>query len=916
MSDGVDWISKKAADTLNPSQVERTLLQLEGSWPRSAPPLAQLIEDFPLGETALLHLLSVSSICATRLVRDPTILTWLATPEVSLAPRSSAQIANDLQTALDDVGTIAASNFRALRRWKGRQTTRIALREVANVAPLEQTTAELSHVAEICIRRVLEHCDAQLRNKYGSPEAEFCVIGLGKLGGQELNHSSDVDLIFVYGEEGELSPRLSYHEFFNRLGEKILASFSATDPEGALLRVDVRLRPEGSAGPLARSLESMEHYYGGFGETWERLALIKARGIAGSREVAYDFLRQLQPFIYPKSPTPDLLEEIAQIKRRIERDVVGHSNLGRDVKLGRGGIREIEFIVQTLQFVHAARHIFLQEPSTLKALCGLARLELIPKSEVVDLERAYRFLRRTEHRLQIEAEAQTHTVPANPEQLRRLALSLGFISAEQFQSALEQETLAVREIFRRVIADAPAAGDIGAIELSFVRSRALAERALADLAQAHGGSGHVSRRTRQGFRKLQPLLLTQLARVADPDAALTRLVRFAEAYGLRSKLFELLVVNPRLLELLIKTLDASRFAADLLVRRPHLLEENTRGQVLDRPAGVADHLRALKSIGTSEAALERIRAYRHTQILRVILRDLLGLSDVTLICRELSDLAEACLLAVNQIAGDDDLTIIALGKFGGREISYGADLDVLFVGENERPAQKLLSMMAQPSAEGSLPRVDARLRPEGEQGPLVGSVEAYRRYYAGRAQLWEMQSLTRARAVTGPREEEFMSLAKGVWQQAGQQPDLFARIDNMLERVRQGRGSGSEFLDFKTGTGGMVEAEFLVQALQMRSSVWEPNWHCALSILRDCNLISKADAAAAIRGYEFLRRCELVLRRLEHTPVSTLPADAIQQDQLSKRLGYKEPGAFAHDYQQARATIEALYERYIRRSIA
>ena len=199
------------------------------------------------------------------------------------------------------------------------------------------------------------------------------MLALGKLGGVELNHSSDVDLIFIYGEEGDTSSRLSHHQWFSRLAEKILETFSAPDPEGPLWRLDLRLRPEGSAGPLVRSLESMENYYAGFGETWERLALIKARGICGSRELVYEFLRQHQPFIYPRSPTPDLLDEIVRIKRRIERDVVGAKNLERDVKLGRGGIREIEFVVQTLQFIHGGRHAFLQETSTLAALTALAK---------------------------------------------------------------------------------------------------------------------------------------------------------------------------------------------------------------------------------------------------------------------------------------------------------------------------------------------------------------------------------------------------------------------------------------------------------------------------------------------------------------------------------------------------------------
>jgi glutamate-ammonia-ligase adenylyltransferase len=904
------WIREKAADSLNPPQLERVLLLLEQQWPQSAIPLVDLIEQCPLGAASLLHLLAVSTICATRITREPQILLWLQRPDICQSPRAAAQMAEDLR-AQTGSNSIAEKNFRALRHWKRREMVRIALREVAGAASLEETTTELSHIAEICIRRIFDHWNIQLRQRHDSPAAEFAILALGKLGGRELNHSSDVDLIFVYSDEGELSTGLSYHQFFNQLGEKILETFSTADPEGALLRIDLRLRPEGSAGPLARSLESMEHYYGGFGETWERLALIKARGVAGSRELAYEFSHRLQPFIYPKSPTPDLLREVAQIKARIERDIVGHSRLGRDVKLGRGGIREIEFVVQTLQFVHGARHTFLQEPNTLDALRVLADLELIPKNEVVDLERAYRFLRRTEHRLQIEAEEQTHTVPANLEHLRRLALSLDFASAERFQSALEHEMLSVREVFRRVIADPSAGMETGAIELGFLRNRALAERALADLAEAQS-SGHVARRTRQAFRKLHPLLLTQLARAADPDAALTRVVRFVEAYGLRSRLFELLVVNPGLLELLVKTLDASQFAADLLVRRPHLLEEITRDRELDQGASVADHVRKLNAFAPSEAAIDNVRSYRQTQLLRILLRDVLGLSDTASICRERSALAEASLIAVNRILGGDELTIIALGKFGGEEISYGADLDVLFVADEDRQAQKLLSAMAQPSAEGTLPRVDVRLRPEGEQGPLVGSIDAYRRYYSARAQLWERQALTRARPIVGPLQEEFIGLAQEVWREAGQHSDLFAKIDNMLERIRRERGTGSDFLDFKTGAGGMIEAEFLVQALQMRSGSWAANWQRALSLLQGRDFISKADAAAMAAAYELLRRCELVLRRFDNKSISSLPADPAEQATLAKRVGYKEPGRFATEYQNARDTIHALYQRYIK----
>src|SRR6516164_9207233 len=477
MDHGPGWIREKAATSLNPTQVETTLVQLNEQWPTNGMPLAEVVEQFPLGEAALLHLLAVSSICATRFTRNPETLLWLARPEVCLASRGHVEMLAELHALAGD--SASDKSFGALRFWKGREMARVAVRELAAVAPLEETTGELSQIAEICLRRVFGFWDAELRQRYGSPKAEFAILALGKLGGGELNHSSDIDLLFLYSEEGQLAPHISYHEFFNRLGNKILETFSTPDPAGSLFRVDLRLRPEGSAGPLARSLESMENYYAGFGETWERIALIKARGITGSRELAYDFLRLHQPFIYPKSPTPDLLEEVAKIKHRIERDIVGAEKLERDVKLGRGGIRDIEFIVQTLQLMHGARHPFLQEPSMLKALRALRELDLLPRNEVLTLDNTYRFLRRVEHRLQIEAEQQTHVVPREPEALRRLALSLRFSSTEDFTATLQNRMGAVRPIFRRIVSGTSV--ERAEVNLEFFNDPKRAQKALRDL---------------------------------------------------------------------------------------------------------------------------------------------------------------------------------------------------------------------------------------------------------------------------------------------------------------------------------------------------------------------------------------------------------------------------------------------------
>jgi len=907
---GESWIKEKSAASLYPARAESTLVKLNAAWPANAAPLLQAMENFPLGEEALLRLFALSDICAARIVRKPELLFWLSQPDVCTRGRSRAEMVATLDRAVED--EIAAGNFRALRRWKGQEMTRIALRELASVAELEETTAELSQLAEICVREVFAHWNAKLRESSGSPAAHFAILALGKLGGRELNHSSDVDLIFLYSEEGELSPRVSYHQWFNRLSEKILETFSAPDPEGTLFRVDLRLRPEGGAGPLARSLESMENYYAGFGETWERIALIKARGIAGDRELAYEFLRQHQPFIYPRSPTPDLLDEIANIKRRIERDVVRTDAIERNVKLGRGGIREVEFVVQTLQFIHGGRNAFLQDTSTLGALQSLARLEIIPRKEVLDLDRGYRFLRSVEHRLQIEAEQQVHTVPRDRTALEKLSRGLGFDSANSFNSELKKHMQNIRSVFDRVISSTPAQTVAAAMpDLKIFKDEKSAARSLSDLLRPTSAS-HIAPRTKQIFGKLRPALLEQISEAADPDAALNQFVRFVEAYGLRGLIFELLATNPTLLELLIKIFDRSRFAGNLLIRRPQLLEEITRDKSFNQPRSIAEHLDRLESFGASASNLDPVRAYRQRQTLRIIMRDVLAVAEASVIFAELSDLAEACLTFANKLVGGEDLTIVALGKFGGRELSYGADLDVVFVGEDSRAAQNLVGAMTQPSSEGIIASLDARLRPDGEKGPLVAPLAAYESYYRERAQLWEIHALTRARPIVGPLQNDYIEIAQQIWREIGKQPDLFGKIDNMLERIQKERGSGLEVLDFKTGVGGMIEAEFLVQALQTHAGIWEPNWEKALADLKQAKVVSDSDATKASESYDFLRRIELALRRFENKNVSTLPAAPDEQARLARRLGHNDREHFLKQYQAARETIHALYQHYIK----
>jgi glutamate-ammonia-ligase adenylyltransferase len=376
---------------------------------------------------------------------------------------------------------------------------------------------------------------------------------------------------------------------------------------------------------------------------------------------------------------------------------------------------------------------------------------------------------------------------------------------------------------------------------------------------------------------------------------------------MRGTLFELLVTNPKLLELLIGLLDVSRFGANLLIRRPQFLEEVTRDERLGRAVNATEHLERLKALAKAQGAdnLEVLRGYRQRQLLRILLRDVLGWTRDEALFNELSALADACLIFAAQTLGNENLTVVAMGKFGGSEISYGADLDILFVGDEPAAAQRIMAGFSASTAEGNLPRVDARLRPEGEKGPLTVALEGYTAYYGNRAQFWELQALTRARPLTGRWTNDFLEMAKSAWKRIN--VDVVEHVDAMLERIRRERGTGSESLDFKTGRGGVIEAEFLIQALQMRAGIWEPNWAKALDALTQAGELETTEAAALKEAYRFLRQCETVLRRQDNTPVSSLPRESDEQLKLSRRLGMPSAAAFGTKYEESRANIHRIY---------
>jgi [glutamine synthetase] adenylyltransferase / [glutamine synthetase]-adenylyl-L-tyrosine phosphorylase len=847
---------------------------------------------------AILSFLIFSPISLEKICRRPELVEWLSHPDVQ-NPRMTYRPSWR--------GDRSDLSFRDLRLWKSQEMLRIAFREISGLAGFAETTRDITAVAERCVSEVYATCFESLAKKWGHPETGFCVLAMGKFGGTELNYSSDIDVVFFYGDEGELTPRLTYREFFTRLAENIIRIFSATaDP---LFRIDVRLRPEGGSGPLVRSLTSMENYYAGYGETWERMALIKARGVAGDSELLYEFNQRLQPFIFPRTVSTDLLVEIVTLKERIEREIVGLADLRRNVKLGYGGIREIEFILQTLQLLHGARNAFLQERNSLKTLIALEQLNILPGDEVRLLRDAYIFLRAVEHRLQIQNEQQTHTLPARREAWVGIARTLGFENVSAFAVALDSHTSAVRAVFDRLLKSGEGKSKEVPRELTAFRDPERVARALTALREGPSGV-HVAPRTRGLYAKLEPELLAWLSRVADPDAALNRFIRFVNGYGTRGLLFETMLANPKLLELLVRLFDASEIYSEAVIRRPQLIEEITRGTTLGLSLSKERYLADLERNDEKLPPLEWVRVYRRSAAVRILLRDILGIASQEDLQLEMTCLAEACLeYCCLQLDRPDELTVLALGKFGGRELLYGADLDVVFIGHDVSAGERLIQAMSAKTAEGAVFPVDGRLRPDGEKGVLVVPLAAYREYFVHRAHFWEAQALTKARAVYGSEAPALNGAVTEIWKRWSAHGDLKTEIAKMYRRIVRERAKGDDLQHFKTGRGGLIGIEFLVQYLQMQHQVQETNTVEAIGKLS--GVLGPGEGVVLRATYHFLRRVESVMRRVGNSSISQLPSHPEELRVLAIRLGFAGSQEFLDEYTSRRNQAESIIKEHL-----
>ena len=955
----------------------------------------------------LCALFSGAQSLSTLLVAHPD---WLhnLTPEKLKFPRRKQGLQNEVNGWLPELLTAGdyAAALGRLRQFKEREMLRIGARDLSRLARVAEITREISDVADICLETVWQVSFRQLTQRHGRPHyldaqgvwqpAVGTVLGLGKLGGQELNYSSDVDVIFVYTEEGGVfkedelpgkptgkgkgqlkkpSPKaMTNHQFYNRLAETFIAEVSKMGPQGTLYRIDLRLRPEGDAGPLTRSLAGYENFYAQWGQTWERMMLIKARCVAGDQGLAAEFQEMVQPFRYPRSVSEGVLREVAAMKDRIENEVLKTDELERNVKLGRGGIREIEFIAQAQQLLHAGKQPFLQGPQTLPTLQKLTQYELLQAEDSRDLANAYCFLRDLEHRLQMEDNRQTHTIPSSKAAQERLARLMGFKSLAAFDPVHCSHRDTVRRIFDKILKTEtrPAAGAPFPTEfqgnepewknLLAEHSFREPERAFKVLREFVEGPGyvHVSPRTKELALRLLPRLFalcprgegtrptisrpprvgtrptgdsdaTTEAPLSDPDRVLTRLDSFIAVYGARATLFELWNSNPAIFELLVKLFDRSEFLAEMAIRTPDLVDELvTSGRLRQRKSAqeTLDDLRHGLSDPDQHLWLRR---YHQAELMRIGLRDILGLADFEQYLTELSALADASLqYALDAVRRKHRLksapfVIIGLGKLGGAEIDYGSDLDILFVANDKaknlpqlaRLAAEVMDLLSQRTEHGLVFHTDARLRPDGEKGLLVNTLKAYEDYYRHRAMLWEIQSLTRTRAVAGDVKlgAHFQKLAAMFTNfkpppssLAAYSPDWKRKIHDMRLRIEKERTpSGKDALAIKTGHGGLMDAEFVAQILCLENGWQEANTLRALERGRNAGVLP--DAEKLIANYRRIRRVEGILRRWSYEGETVLPDDPAPFYRVSVRCGFPSPDAFRDAISSWRGAIREVYTK-------
>jgi len=894
-----------------------------------------------------------------------------------------------------------AAQLACIRRLRIEHTLRIAGLDLLGSLPLPDTTRALSDLADACLALALAVAVERLRPRLGGvPETAgalpFVVLALGKLGGRELNYSSDIDLVFAYSGSGETagaSRRVDFQSYFKALGEDLIAALDSVTEDGRAYRVDMRLRPHGSAGPLVLPVEAMLEYFQSEGRTWERQAWLKARPVAGSLALGQSLLDSLSSFVFRRYFTLDAISDLQALKRQMELSVARRGESTDEVKLGRGGIRDIEFVVQFMQLSHGGENPRVRSGNTLRALYELRREGLLAQDEAEPLVTAYVFLRHVEHRLQLHGDLQVHLLPGGRAERRRLARSLGYAddaaggatvpAEEAFENDRGKHTSRTREIFERLFANLfrENTGPEGELSDLLLAPQPDIPR-LGELLRGFGFTDPPSSarellalaspdviltapsRTRKFFASVAPALLKALAATGEPDEALRRFSRVAGSLGARAIFYQMLNENAWLLKMTVDLAAWSEYLTGILVANPGLFDELVdalQTATLKTMRGMLDELAQIARGGD---IADTLRAYRAGELLRIGVRDLIHSAALEQTQSELSDLAEAILrtqlqhsvrlhrerrgsvktqaaacatagLSSSAEAGVG-FAILAVGKFGGREMNYGSDLDVIFFYGDEGQtdsglpagayfaelAQDLTRAMATPTGLGVLYELDARLRPNGNKGPLALSPDYFRQYCReGQLADWERLALTRARFVAGDEgvgERALHLIRSAVYSPLKDTQALAREARAMRQRLEETAAKG----DLKRGAGGLVDVEFIAQFLQVVHGPALPplrqaNTEQALKALLKFKKLEPADGAVLLRAYQFLRHMENRVRVVHGLSAHQLPQKPEALRKLALRAGYGDTAerpaeaALLEEYRLCTKQVREIFARVV-----
>ncbi|MDF3849794.1 bifunctional [glutamate--ammonia ligase]-adenylyl-L-tyrosine phosphorylase/[glutamate--ammonia-ligase] adenylyltransferase [Achromobacter denitrificans] len=897
-----------------------------------------------------------------RLDAHPDLAAWLE--QAVFQPVTPARIAGwQSELAGPDAPAVLPVDAcrMVLRRLRERVFNVLIVRDLAGQAPLEEVVGAMTALADTAVAAAYRSVAADLAAVHGVPRdpatgkpQEMLIVGMGKLGGCELNVSSDIDLIMLYGEEGETDGprRISHHEFYGRLTRRMMPVLSEVDANGQVFRTDLRLRPDGDSGPLAWSLDALEHYLIGQGREWERYAWLKARlmpaqAFEGSDSAAQ--ARQLEslrvPFVYRKYFDFDALAALRALRERIRQDWQrrAHARSGIDsannIKLGDGGIREIEFVVQVAQLIRGGRMPALQKRGLLEALHAERVAGLMPEEDARRLEEAYRYLRRTEHVLQYREDAQTHLLPGDPAQRAALAAAMGMSPAD-FESTLAAHREFVSQTFRNVFRimgmgeteeqpPAPGTAETAACLDDIDDNCELAEQ----IRQAFGESAqdllrrtetllnsHRIRSLPESSRKRMDALLPAALRAAiqtpAPLDATVRLFDLIEKIAQRSAYLALLAEYPDTLARVARMVAASPWAAQYLTQHPLLLDSLIDWRTLFEPldftqiarqlAADLDACRLPDGAPDIERQMNLMRDVQRQASFQLLAQDLEGELTVEKLADQLSALADLLLnetirrawpLVNRKEGAPPRFAVIAYGKLGGKELGYASDLDLVFLFDDPREdaaevyaklGRRMTSWLSTMTSSGRLYEVDLRLRPDGDAGLLAVSVEAFEQYQHKHAWAWEHQALTRARHAAGDAGigERFERIREDILVLPRDAAALREEVLAMREKINAGHPNNSPMFDLKHDRGGMVDVEFVTQYLVLSHAGTHPQLVrnlgniALLRLAGEAGLIAPELASRAGDAYRTLRRVQHQLR-LQGVEKARVPPEQLQQERAA-----------------------------------